>query len=596
MNYFLAFVSVENIDLKRISIKNLIFNEFKQTAIEVKGEKEDFQFVYASNKNIKINEFVFENIIIIGDISLHNKKELIQKYNLDMNMDNERLIIYLYKRKGIKVLKDLIGEFSFILYDQGKKKVYAVRDQIGIKTLFWIRRKEGYIFASDIFLLKNFFDLSNLNIGYFKEFLEREGILDSIITPYRDVNRLSSGRYLISDTSNGDFEIRQYWDLSNIKDTIVYENQLDYFEEFTDLLSKSVKDRLVKETGNSIMLSGGMDSTSLYALSKSIEAKQNQFKISSVSAVFDELKECDERIYIEELFNMYKSEGQYINCDNKLVFEDFPNTKVFPYEPSVNATSFSLMYPLLRESVHNGASNILSGYGGDHLLTGSLHVTRDFLKKREIRKAFAYMTNYSICTNTSAFQNSINYMFFPNVAKEYVLTKNSNYYNYMSKKLKSIKYFHQKELYYQISNAKAHLYMDKVLGAFVGVDIKHPFLDRRLIEYIYKIPGEFRFSNMNTKYILRKSMENYLPESIVNRKNKTTHLAYIYKSIQKKWAVIFKVMQHPMIVESLKLVTQNFWEEELYKWRNGVENHESFWVLFMIEIWLIQHMQVIDRG
>ncbi|MCU5702561.1 asparagine synthase-related protein, partial [Bacillus cereus] len=530
------------------------------------------------------------------DISLHNKKELIQKYNLDMNMDNERLIIYLYKRKGIKVLKDLIGEFSFILYDQGKKKVYAVRDQIGIKTLFWIRRKEGYIFASDIFLLKNFFDLSNLNIGYFKEFLEREGILDSIITPYRDVNRLSSGRYLISDTSNGDFEIRQYWDLSNIKDTIVYENQLDYFEEFTDLLSKSVKDRLVKETGNSIMLSGGMDSTSLYALSKSIEAKQNQFKISSVSAVFDELKECDERIYIEELFNMYKSEGQYINCDNKLVFEDFPNTKVFPYEPSVNATSFSLMYPLLRESVHNGASNILSGYGGDHLLTGSLHVTRDFLKKREIRKAFAYMTNYSICTNTSAFQNSINYMFFPNVAKEYVLTKNSNYYNYMSKKLKSIKYFHQKELYYQISNAKAHLYMDKVLGAFVGVDIKHPFLDRRLIEYIYKIPGEFRFSNMNTKYILRKSMENYLPESIVNRKNKTTHLAYIYKSIQKKWAVIFKVMQHPMIVESLKLVTQNFWEEELYKWRNGVENHESFWVLFMIEIWLIQHMQVIDRG
>ncbi|HDR7021399.1 TPA: asparagine synthase, partial [Bacillus cereus] len=74
MNYFLAFVSVENIDLKRISIKNLIFNEFKQTAMEVKGEKEDFQFVYASNKNIKINEFVFENIIIIGDISLHNKK------------------------------------------------------------------------------------------------------------------------------------------------------------------------------------------------------------------------------------------------------------------------------------------------------------------------------------------------------------------------------------------------------------------------------------------------------------------------------------------------------------------------------------------
>ncbi|MEK4865897.1 asparagine synthase-related protein [Bacillus sp. FSL E2-8895] len=596
MNWFLAFVSVENIDLEQISIKNLIFNEFKQTAMEVKGEKEDFQFVYASNKNNKINEFMFENIVIIGDVSLHNRKEIIIKYNLDMNMDNERLISYLYIRKGIEVLKDLIGEFSFILYDQDRKKVYAVRDQIGIKTLFWIRRKDGYIFASDIFLLKNFFDFSNLNNDYFKEFLEKDGILDSRITPYRDVNRLSSGSYLISDTSNGDFKMHQYWELSNIKNTIVYENQLDYFEEFTDLLLKSVEDRLVTETGNSIMLSGGMDSTSLYALSKNIEAQENQFKISSVSAVFDELKECDERIYIEELLSMYKSEGQYINCDNKLVFEDFPNTKVFSYEPSVNATSFSLMYPLLRDSVHNGASNVLSGYGGDHLLTGSLHVTRDFLKKREIRKALAYMTNYSICTNTSAFQNSINYMFFPNVAKEYVLTKNSNYYKYMSKKMKNIKYFHQKELYYQISNAKAHLYMDKVLGAFVGADIKHPFLDRRLIEYIYKIPGEFRFSHMNTKYILRKSMGNYLPESIVNRQNKTTHLAYIYKSIQKKWPVILKVMQHPMIVENLKLVTQKFWEEELYKWRNGVENHESFWVLFMIEIWLIQHMQVISRG
>ncbi|MEB9955793.1 MULTISPECIES: asparagine synthase-related protein [Bacillus] len=160
--------------------------------------------------------------------------------------------------------------------------------------------------------------------------------------------------------------------------------------------------------------------------------------------------------------------------------------------------------------------------------------------------------------------------------------------------MKNIKHFHQKELYYQMSNAKSHLYTDRVIGAIAGADINHPFLDRRIVEYVYKIPGELRFSEENTKHILRKSMEKHLTSSIVNRFDKTTHLAYIYKSMRQNWDSIFKVMENPLVVEKLNLISSDLWKEEMKKWRNGNQNRDDFWPLFAIELWLIKYYRKLN--
>ncbi|MFW2948811.1 asparagine synthase-related protein [Bacillus velezensis] len=592
IKWFLASFSSDNNVGRQIEIQKAIFNQYKISTKLNSASIHNCKFYIASNKELE-SICTFKNVILIGDICIHNKEELLEKLNImkPFNISDEKLICILYREKGIKLINDLVGTFSFILYDKNNDKVYAVRDQLGIKTLFWTKQKNETVIASDIFLLNDQSLRRDLNKVYFKEFYQRNGIIDSELTPYKHVFRLSSGSFL--EIRNGKERVERYWDLTNIKDNLRYSNETDYFEHFVGLLKISTENRMKKGKNNSIMLSGGLDSTSIYALAKMSE--DNKQKITPVSAVFDELKECDERDLISGLLKKYNDEAIYLNFDNLLMFERFPNGIPFSDEPSVNCISFDFTYQIVKKSVQYGFDNILSGYAGDHLLTGSLHATRDMIEKGQLKKAFSYLTNYSIATNTSAFQNFIEFTLFPNIPKHFISDTNSEYYSQLTNKFKKINNKNQQEFYYQISNAKSHLYTDRVIGALTGSDIHHPFLDRRLVEFMYNVPGEIRFSDVNPKYILRRSMESYLTSDITSKINKTTHIAYTYKSIRANWDKIYDFMKDAILAEELKLISVDYWREELDRWRNGVKVSDYFWTLFSIELWLKQYYNLIKK-
>ncbi|MCF2716486.1 asparagine synthase-related protein [Paenibacillus sp. UKAQ_18] len=186
-----------------------------------------------------------------------------------------------------------------------------------------------------------------------------------------------------------------------------------------------------------------------------------------------------------------------------------------------------------------------------------------------------YITNYSVATNTSAFNNFLDYTIFPK--------KLTNQIGF--EKSKKIKYSHQKYLYLQMNNSKAHLFMDRTIGGLTGVNLMHPFLDRRLVEFIYRIPGEFTFSLYQNKFILRRALRDLLTEDIANRLNKTTHLAYTYKSIRENWGDIYQSLCQPKMITELDLVTEVKWQEMLTEWRNGKAVSDNFWVLLTIELW-----------
>lgn len=179
----------------------------------------------------------------------------------------------------------------------------------------------------------------------------------------------------------------------------------------------------------------------------------------------------------------------------------------------------------------------------------------------------------------------INYMIKPDIAKEFIGNNESDYYESIKRKFKKIKTYNQKELYFQITNAKSHLYTDRTIGGLTGADIYHPFLDRRLVEFVYQIPGELRIKPDYSKYILRESMREYLTPAIVDRLNKTAHLAYTYKSLKKNWSNIIKAIENPSIVSELKLTTAEEWKISLGKWRNGIDTPSDFLTLLSIELW-----------
>lgn len=132
----------------------------------------DVAFMLASNDHQLYNKTKIkktDRYIMVGDIMLHNQKEMMQKYGIgnDSLFEVEELVIYLYHNHGRDFVKFIIGEFSFVIWDTEKKSLFAARDHLGMKTLFWLHHKNTYWLASDISVLRKLLNYERLNFPYF---------------------------------------------------------------------------------------------------------------------------------------------------------------------------------------------------------------------------------------------------------------------------------------------------------------------------------------------------------------------------------------------------------------------------------------------
>lgn len=596
MKWFLVSTYNDNNIKENRGIVGKIRREFSLTKklYEESGVIGNISYSCVTTRNVKSNVYSNDEIVIIGDISVHNRLAIIKSISNNHNSHRNEykdvyLIKLLYEKYGINGVTQIQGEFSFVLIDLQDEKTFMIRDQIGIKTLFWHENHNGLHIASDLFILRDYFIFSNLDKSYFINYLECNGNIDSGKTPFKNVYRVESGNYV---TNYNDRVIKKkYWDLKEAKPNVPYESEEDCIQKFKDIFLKAVSYRVSPTEGNSLMLSGGMDSTSIYAATQILQYKN----VIPISAVFDELTDCDERKYSDELLKRYEAEGVNVTMDDNLQYNSFPKNIPFCYEPSVNSLSFEFAYHLVKESAEKGYNNILSGFAGDQLLRGSLYAVKDLFRKGNIKKALEYITDYSVYTNSSAYQNTIKYVLKADVGKEYY-RKNSKQYSKVNKTIKDIKDFSKKEIYIQINSAKAHLYTDRVIGGLFGVDIKHPFLDRKLIEYVYNLPVELAFKPDYSKYILRKAFSNDLTEKIISRLNKTTHLQYFYKSLKMNWLYVSKFIEDPYVVHTLKLVSQEYWEDNFIKWRNGMEVEFDFLTVLSIEVWFNKYFEELKSN
>lgn len=529
----------------------------------------------------------FEEYLIIGEIDLHNKVELTAAESdaADLlKMTSHQVVLRLYLRYGSNVLNRILGEFTFIIIHSTTLAVVAARDPIGVKTLFFICKDNYFIAASDLYLLRHHAD--HLNHKYFIQFYLCNGILDSEITPYNAIKRLSRGTY-IEKSRHTELNIQKYWCLSYIQEEVNYKNSNDYAEHFFHILSASVESRLVSNEVNSIMMSGGLDSTAIFAIAKTLEKKKN-ISVIPVSAVFDRYKECDERQYIESVLKSYDTKGVYVVADDCSIFDNFDEKNGFIDEPITQSISHSFTQLLLQGAKDNGAITVLTGYGGDHMLNSSLGVVSDMFRQGKIIKALKDVRAYSILKRESFMKNLLYFGIMPafdrGASKELkVILDKENIQSF-----NNIKTFNKKDRFTQFMGTSGHLYMDRVIAPFVGIEIKHPFLDKRVVEFLYKIPTDVMWSAELSKPLLRKSFEAVLPHDVITRTNKTTHIPLIIQGMKSKWSVLYPILKQFRLRE-LNLISKNEWEDQLLSSKHGHMTHSNIMLLMAMELWLYQH-------
>lgn len=526
-----------------------------------------------------------DNYCIVGDIRIDNRKEIINRYGIDdkYTICDETIFLYLYKILGESFIKQIIGEFSFVLWDKDNRELFCARDPLGIKTLFWSKENDVVYIASDLHVIGNKIDLTNLNEIYFKEFLTSNGVLDTTSTPYKNVFRLPSACNLIINDQK--VTVTEYWNITENQKEIKYKTMDQYEEHFLEIMKEAVGNRMLLEDKNAILLSGGLDSPTIFALAKQFENSE----VIPISAVYDKYRESDEREFIEPILQMYSTKGIYENCDKEVFLKNFSDQSLWSYEPFVNSLTHAQLDKLLWNTKHVvGAKNLFTGFAGDHVLNGTELAIADQIRTGNIISSVKNAYQFSYGTQDSFLRVLWFFGIMPNLNKRYC---QKHFFRSMSadfnKKIKDARSFSQKDFIMQLSGIHTRLYCDRIVAGKYGINVQTPFLDKRLVEFLYNIPGDIRWQGGISKTILRQAMKGKLPNKVLDNYNKIGLISSIYSGLNEDWSTLYHIIEKCRIAE-YGLITQGEWKDLMNKWKQGLLENDDMFVLLTLEIWLYQ--------
>ncbi|BCJ98344.1 asparagine synthase-related protein [Anaerocolumna chitinilytica] len=580
MKWFFSYFSLNNIKYKLdISSKLESYYEKKSNGITNIYYNDKFYYTeFLTNNSKKINIDEEEDIIIIGDIELDNIEEILQKEQIEEKSETTILKI-LYKKYGDKFLDYLYGRFSFLIIDNNKNEIKLIRDQFGLKQLFYYINNEGIALSNNLFLLNDFYNETRISKRYLSNFLQYNGICDFEETPYENIYRVRMSELITYNYLNKNLQKLIYWNLENSNPGKYEFNMLD---EFKNLLYQSTYTMIRDIDKTSLALSGGVDSSVLF----SILAPK---KIVAYSAVFDEVKSCDERKYIEKLAEMYKVDDKikYVYSDQSGLLEGFPNSFFYTSEPHINILNKKFSEELFEKALIDGKNYMVDGFFSDHILTGTILYLLDNLS---LKNGF----NIIKAINTFAFSQNVSFWF---VVKQYLVkAKMDNLYipeidykisKAFHEKIKNAKKFNGKDIIIQIISSITRNFGDLELAPRYQIECIHPFVNRKIVEYLYYLPGNMRLHNGTPKYILREAFRKDIPPEIMDKINKTQHVELSQKGLRENWGEIFNILKEGIITKlNFVKLSKEEWIQLLLEFRSGQTFNDNIFILITLELWL----------
>jgi asparagine synthase (glutamine-hydrolysing) len=421
------------------------------------------------------------------------RRTYLNEYLFHSNSDAE-VIPYLYEKFGIEFIHKLRGIFAIAIYDKRSKFLYLVRDRFGVKPIYYTFQKNTCFFSSE---LKSFTKLPHVPTEIdFERYIEYLGFqfVPGDNTIFKNIYRVTPGSYLeVND--EGHREVK-YYNLPT-PSPITCDKQNAFLEEnIKENLLESLSYRLISDVPIGVLLSGGLDSSSLVSLLSSIGEKN----IKTFSVGFG--TQSDEFEYARMVADKFKTQHTEILIEAEDIKKYLPKIVLSLDEPLADTGAFAswLIFKHIREKTNIKVA--LVGEGADEIFAGySWHCILDFLSwlPESIKnRILFYLTTYSNSKFRSAlFEN----VFLPTFNK----FSDSDYLN--------------RVLRMEFANNLPNnllMKIDKSSMAF-GIEAREVYLDHKLVEAVFRFPGAAKV-NPSPKFILKDIVKSQLPKKIIQRK------------------------------------------------------------------------------
>lgn len=495
-------------------------------------ENEHIQFGHVRLSIIDLTEVANQPFVkaVNGSVLVFNgeiynykelRKELESDHHFQTQSDTEVLFVGL-QHFGIDYIHKLQGMFAFAFYDGIKNQSYLVRDRFGIKPLYIKKAGEGFLFGSEIkAILTSDFTEDSINQKLLSDFIYHRRLDHTNQTFYNGIEQLPAGSYLSYDHNTLQNAIVRYYDIPCYGKG---DNGF-YPEELNTKIVETVQSHLQADVPVGSFLSGGIDSS---IVSHVMSRLAPEVATLSGRTVYEHEENKLIDIYLEEHPN---TKSIQFTLDGKHFYEEIFNVIAHHDEPILDGSMFS-HYMLCKKAKENGLKVVLSGSGGDEVFGGyeshSIGFMSDELANFQIKKLRQKLSRYadfhrqkskSIMTKIAAeltgqrIKNRIKKL---KKIPEVLTTEKQNEFFQTSCITYTGRAF-ERSLKYQTVPPYLH-YEDRNSMAF-GVEIRVPFLDHKLVEYVAAIKREALFDG-TTKTTLRQAFKNELSSAILFQRKK----------------------------------------------------------------------------
>lgn len=487
-----------------------------------------------------------KSLVLICNGEIYNyielKKDLRTNNHFFSSDSDSETILHLYEEFGIKCLRHLRGMFVFCLWDTKINRLFVARDRIGEKILYYSQIPSGIVFSSELkAILKYYIDTPQINIEQLAAPIRYTTPTNKKNTYIEQIKRVEPGQYLLVDDTG--IQKFQYW-----KREVKTKFSGSFFEaknETLNLMCESVDICLRSDVPVAVLLSGGIDSSTVAAL-----AKETRKEIHTITAGYKGQHACDERNdakrFAKEKGLIYH-EIELDKSDFKNCFEEFTQ---FIDEPICDIASFA-QWALYKKTKEMGFKVLLGGLGGDELFYGypywnclgesiSLHRQHQkFFPWKGIDKKIAYMKfvlknlKYILSAGypLKISDSSISYWMHDDYTK---FAETADFTNNDEKLC-----FRDIDLYYTFGNSEIGKEMDLVynfacsfimtmvflyladrLGMGNSMEIRSPLLDYKLVEFVSSLSIGIKYSKGQPKFFMKEVLKDIIPDYILNAKKR----------------------------------------------------------------------------
>ncbi len=446
-------------------------------------------------------------------------------FNIKTSSDTE-VLLKLFQLYGLKMLHRLNGMFAFVIWDTRERKLIAVRDRMGVKPLYYSFYNETFYFASE---QKALFTAGvplkiaqdGMEEYIFNRFVAGENTL------YENVKKVLPG-HILTIHESGKTTSEKWWDLkTEIQNQPKIKNPVEWFRETFD---DSIKLRMVSDVPVGVLLSGGLDSSSILA-----SLNQQNFKdIQTFNIGFKE-KEHNESHLAKIMAEKFDYGFHTMQLEDNLLFDKLINSTYFQDEPIMHLSEPHIL--ALSELAKPSVKVLLSGEGADELMGG--YVRYKALKYPSLLNSIGTIGHMDYFTTKPRYEKLARYSQIKN-NDDLVIYNGSNIYpkdiaknfgittspknEYRKQILDDAKALYPNNLRRQALFFDQHTYLCSLLdrndrctmGA--SIECREPFLDQRLIVGLGSLEDKWLFTGKKWKYILKSAMAARLPEEILKFK------------------------------------------------------------------------------